>query len=340
MAVTKWLFNKIKSIDKERLRKHIDVIKNNTNKSELYIKFDIFINFLLRGSSYTDYFRGDYINLSSEEKKTFVTAKKFFKIIDYLNNPNYTILLNDKLIFNQLFNKYLKREYINLREANVDDFKKFLSNKKVVFAKDPNGEGGHGVSKIVVQNYDLDKLYDDLKNNKQYLVEEAIVQSSELNEINPNVVNSFRVITLMDKEGKVHLLGNALRINQDETDVIGCTNDLYCSFGEDGKINSNVIDDYGEVYLEHPLTHKKFSEVQVKDVKKAFDMCLEAHEKIPQIRYIGWDIAFSENGPVMVEGNEYPGYGLIQHYKLKNSKTGHLKEISDILGDEMKNIKL
>ena len=69
-------------------------------------------------------------------------------------------------------------------------------------------------------------------------------------------------------------------------------------------------------------------------------MCQEAHLRVPQIRYIGWDVAFTNNGPVLVEGNEYPGYGIIQFYKLKNSRTGHLKEIADILGDEINNIKL
>ena len=58
--------------------------------------------------------------------------------------------------------------------------------------------------------------------------------------------------------------------------------------------------------------------------------------KLPQVRYIGWDIAFTDNGPVMVEGNEYPGYGILQFYKLKNSKEGYLKVLSDILGDELK----
>ena len=340
MAVTKWLLRKIKGMDKERLNKHLDIIQKNTGKSRAYIKFDIFMNFLFRGCGYTDYFRGDYINLTSAEKDTFVTAKKFWKIIDYLNDPKYTVLLNDKLVFNYFFKEYLGREYINIREGSLEDFKDFCKGKEVVFAKVPNGEGGHGVSKIVLKDNDIDKIYDELRNNGQYLVEEAITQSDELNEINPNVVNSFRIITIMDRDGKVHLVNNALRINQDETDVIGCTNDLYCSFGEDGKINSNVIDDYGEVYEEHPLTKKKFSIVKIKDVKKAFDMCLDAHKKIPQVRYIGWDIAFSKNGPVMVEGNEYPGYGLVQHYKLKDSKIGHLKEIRDVLGEEMKNIKL
>lgn len=341
MSVRRWLLRKIKGMDKERLNKHLEVIQKNTGKSKTYIKFDIFKNFITRGSGYTDYFRGDYINLTNKEKDTFVTAKKFYKILHYLNDQRYIVLLNDKLVFNRYFNEFLRRDYINLRESTESDFEKFLKGKKIVFAKTPNGEGGHGISKIVVEEHkDRKKLYDELILKNQLLVEEEIVQCDELNEINPNVVNSFRVITIMDKEGNVHLVNNALRINQDETDVIGCTNDLYFSLDETGKISSNVIDDYGKVYDKHPLTGKKFSEVRIKGVKEAFNMCIKAHKRIPQVRYIGWDIAFTNNGPVMVEGNEYPGYGLVQHFKLKDSKTGHLKEIKDVIGEEINNIKL
>lgn len=340
MSVNSWIVRKIKGIDKERMNKHIDIIAKNNNKSKLFIKFDIYLNFLTRGIGYTDYFRGDYINLTKKEKDTFVTTKSFYKILRYLNSDKYKVLLNDKLVFNKYFNEYLKREYINLRECSVNEFEKFLDGKKVVFAKTPIGEGGHGVSKIVTKDYkDIKKLYKTLVSKKQYLVEESIVQSKDLNEINPNVVNSFRIVTLY-KDGKAYVINNALRINQDETDVIGCTNDLYFSLDESGKIDSNVIDDYANVYEYHPLTKKKFSEVKIKGVKEAFEMCKEAAEKIPQVRYIGWDVAFTENGPVLVEGNEYPGYGLLQFYKLKNKKTGHLKDIGDILGDEMKNIRL
>ena len=63
-------------------------------------------------------------------------------------------------------------------------------------------------------------------------------------------------------------------------------------------------------------------------------------KKIPQIRYIGWDVAFTEKGPLIVEGNEYPGYGILQFYKLKGKKTGHFKDIEDAIKDEMKNTKI
>lgn len=340
VSVHKWLLNKFRDINHSRMDKHIDIIAKNSGKSKAYIKFDIIRNFLIRGTGYTDYFRCDFINLSAKEKKTFVTAKTFYKILEYLNDEEYIVLLRDKLVFDELFKKYLKRDFINFRTGSKEDFKKFLDGRETVFAKDPTGEGGHGISKITVADVkDSNKLYDELKANGQLLVEEAIVQSDDLNEINPCVVNSWRVVTLY-KDGKAHIINNALRINQDESNVIGCTNDLYLSLDADGRIDSNVIDDYGNVYDKHPMTGKKFSEVKIAGVREALDMVVEAAEKIPQVRYIGWDIAFSKNGPVMVEGNEYPGYGLLQFYKLKGKRTGHLKEIADVLGDEMNNIKL
>ncbi len=45
-----------------------------------------------------------------------------------------------------------------------------------------------------------------------------------------------------------------------------------------------------------------------------------------------------KNGPEIIEGNEYPGYGIIQFYRLRFSKVGHLKEIADVLGEEMQKI--
>ena len=334
---TKRMLKKIKSIRFDNMNKIIDIIsKNNNNKSKLYIKFDLFMNFLKRGVGYTDYFRGNYINLTKKEKDTFVTAKSFYRVIKTLNNEEYIGVFENKLLFNKYFKEYIKRDFINLRICSKDEFEDFLNKHSIVFAKNPLGEGGHGISRVDVSTIkDRGKLYNELISNKQFLLEEEIIQSNELNEINPNCVNSYRIVTLVNN-GKSYILANALRVNQDKANVIGCTNDLYFSFSEDGKIDSNVIDDYGNVYLEHPLTKKKFSEVKINDVAIAFEMCKKAALEIPEVRYVGWDVAFTNNGPLIVEGNEYPGYGILQFYKLKNKRTGHLKEIQDIVGNDLK----
>jgi len=306
MAVTRWLLRKIKSINKTRMNKTIDIISKESGKSKLYIKCDIVKNFLFRGCGYTDYFRGNYINLTSIEKDTFVTAKSFYNFLSYMNDKKYEVILNNKIVFNNYFSKYIKREWINLSTSTLEEFHQFIKNKDVVFAKTPIGEGGHGVKRIVLKDYDAKKLYKELIKNNQILVEEAIKQSDEVNEINPNVVNSFRIVTIY-KDGKIYIVNNALRVNQGKDDVIGCTDDIYFSLNEKGKIDSNVIDDYGNIYENHPLTNKKFSEVKISGVKEAFDLVKKLHLEIPQLRYIGWDIAFTNDGPELVEGNEYPG---------------------------------
>ena len=340
VSVRKWLMHKFKDINKDRLNKHLDIISEKSGKSKLYIRFDMARNFITQGTGYTDYFRGDFINLTREEKKTWATARRFYKLNAYLNDERYSVILEDKLIFNEMFKEYLKRDFISLRKSTPDDLRRFLSGKEIVFAKDATGEGGHGIRKLKVSEIDdTDALYRELCSRGQYLIEEAIVQSGELNEINPYVVNSFRVVTIF-KDGRAKVVSNALRINQDASEVIGCTNDLYFSLGEDGRIDSNVIDDYANVYETHPMTGKRFSEVLIPDVKKAFEMCEEAANRLPQVRYIGWDVAFSVKGPVLVEGNEYPGYGILQFYALKGSRTGHLKEVADCLGEEYDNIRL
>lgn len=340
VSVRKWLMHKFTDINKDRMKRHIEIIREKSGKSKLYIRFDIAKNFLLYGAGYTDYFRGDFIHLTREEKKTWATARRFYRLNAYLNDERYSVILEDKLIFNEMFHEYLKRDFISLRKSTPGDLKHFLEGREVVFAKASTGEGGHGVKKLQVSEIkDVDVLYRELCSKGQYLVEEAIEQSDDLNAINPCVVNSFRVVTIYKDTG-AKVVSNALRINQDETDVIGCTNDLYCSLSEDGRISSNVIDDYAKVYTCHPMTGKLFSEVRIQDVKKAFEMCEQAASRIPQVRYIGWDVAFSKRGPVLVEGNEYPGYGILQFYALNGSRTGHLKEVADFLGDEYQNIKL
>lgn len=335
---TKRMLRKIQDLNFKKMNAIVDIISKENNKSKLYIKLDMFINFLKRGIGYTDYYRGNYINLTKKEKDTFVTAKSFYKVIHYFNNSEYVCIFHDKLIFNKFFKEYLKRDYIDLKKATKQEFIEFMDKYDIVFAKDPLGECGHGIKKIITnQIEDKDKLYEELIKNKQFLLEETIIQSEELDEINPKVVNSFRVITLI-KDNKAYIVGNALRVNQFDSDVIGCTNDIYFSLNEEGKIDSKVIDDYGNVYKAHPLTNKEFSKVKIPGVKEAFEICKKAALEVPEVRYVGWDIAFSDKGPVIVEGNEYPGYGIIQFFKLKGKRTGHLKDIEDVVGEEIKNI--
>ena len=339
MSLRSMMVSKVKAIDYDKLNSLAEGIAKRNNKSKGYVKRDMFFNFLKYGIGYTDYLKSDYVNLTKEQKKNFVTTKSYYKLLKYLNNPSYTCTTSDKILFNKIFKDYLGRDWIDLRRSSVDDFKSFIKGKKHVFAKPPLDFGGHGIEKITVKEIkDVEKLYKDLKKKKLNLIEEEIIQHPIVEKLNPYAVNSFRIVTLVN-DGKAHILANALRINIDDAIAIGC-NDAYMKLDEKGNLISPVVDDLANTYETHPVTGVKFHELKIPFVKECFDMALKAALEVPEVRYVGWDFAITEKGPVIVEGNEYPSYGLVQYYLLNKDNVGHLKQIKDIIGDEINNIKL
>ena len=102
------------------------------------------------------------------------------------------------------------------------------------------------------------------------------------------------------------------------------------------------VDDDGITYDKHPLTGFDFNSIKkIPYVPEAIEMVKKAALLIPDLRYIGWDVAITDNGPLIIEGNEFPSYGLIQNHMLNPKNPGHLKQIRDVIGEEeFKKIKL
>lgn len=339
MSGTSFVWKKLKTIDHSRMNNMVKFINKESGKSKLYIRIDMILNFLTRGIGYTDYMKGNYIQLNAKEKNDYLTTKNFYQLINYLNKDEYNILFHDKIIFNGIFKEYLNREYIDIRKSGIDGLKEFLKGKKSVFVKRHNSYGAQGVNKLDVEkNMDIAKLYKKLMKNKQYLVEETLIQHKELNKINPSVVNNLRLVTLV-KDGTCHIIAIVLRINRGTEEVISC-DDIFMHIKEDGTLDGNVADADGNIYTEHPKTHFPFHSMKIPYVKESLEMIKKAALEIPEVRYVGWDVAITETGPAIIEGNYYPSYGLHQYYLLKGKRNvGQLAPIKEILGEEYKKIK-
>ena len=340
MSTTKIMLEKVKSINPKRLNLLAERIAKENNKSVLYVKKDMVKNFLKYKIGYTDYFKGNYINLTEKEKKNYVTSKNYINILRYLNPKEYRIITLNKLIFNRLFKDYLKRDFIDIRTATEEEIKEFIKNKENVFAKPITDFGGHGINKIKVKDIkNIKKFKEERINKKQYLLEEELKQHKVLNEINPECVSSFRIITLYNK-GEIHTFDHVIRIGLDDDPALACF-DGNMRINEDGTPASGFWDDNGTRYDNHPLTGYEIKNLKkIPYVPEAIEMVKEAAKRVPELRYIGWDVAITEKGPAIIEGNECPSYGPTQNYMLNPNKKGHLKEIRDIIGEEFKNIKL
>lgn len=340
MTANDLIFSKIKEMSFKKLNSLAKLIAEKNNKSAFYVKFDMLRNFIRYGIGYTDYFKSDFINLTKKEKKTFVTTKNYFNMIGYFNDRRYRRIFQDKIIFNKMFRDFIHRDYIDIRAVGPEGLKEFMEGRETVFAKAFDDFGGHNMSKLIVKDEkDISELYNRLIDKRQFLVEETVIQHPELNRLNPYAVNTFRIVTLYNK-GESYILNNALRINVDTTSAVGCS-DVFAKLDENGKKLTPFFDDMCKEYKKHPLTGEDLVNINIPYVKEAFEMVKKAAKVVPDIRYVGWDVAITEKGPLILEGNEYPSYGLIQYYPLaEDPKKGHLAYIEEIIGDEFKNIKL
>lgn len=56
-------------------------------------------------------------------------------------------------------------------------------------------------------------------------------------------------------------------------------------------------------------------------MEKALELVQDASKEVVEIRYVGWDVCFTPDGPILVEGNEYPGHDI---YQLPEHTPNHL----------------
>ena len=333
MEKIKYLFGRIKNMNFKRMFSTIDEIHELSGKSKIYLFFDI-INCALRyQSGYVDYLLFEMWRLNKDERKTVLTRGKNNVFVKYYNNPSYNHIFLNKNEFNEKFKKYLNREYIILNGNNKDEFNKFLKGKKVIFCKPTSGTHGDSMEKIVISEFKGD-LYDYLYNKNLILVEEVVIQCEEMNKLYPYAINTVRIITVYKYEGEVLVVAAYQRIGNH-----GYIVDNYNGGGmvvpineKTGIIEYPAVDKRKQIYYKHPMTDTPIVGFKVPKFSSAVNLAKKAAKVIDEIRYVGWDIAITDKGPVIIEGNEYPGHDIYQLPVHRTNNIGVLPKFEESLG--------
>ena len=97
-----------------------------------------------------------------------------------------------------------------------------------------------------------------------------------------------------------------------------------------GNVYVDAIDQADNIYSKHPISGTEIMGFKVPMFQDAVNLVKECAKVVPEVQYIGWDVAISENGPVIVEGNCFPGV-----YQVKPSfvdkKEGLLPKYNEIM---------
>lgn len=328
---------RVKSMSFKRMNMYINQIHENYGSNKLLTAADMCVCAAKRGIGYLDYTVFGFAKVKGAKRDTFLTYNKNVALSSSANDPEYTPFFKDKLKFDETFSDFIKRDWLNLEKADEKQFEAFCKKHGTVFAKYPRSFGGQQIEKVETdENTDFSALYEKLKENGQVLIEEKIKQHHVMNELCPSSVNSIRIVTLRDKNGEVHYLYSLLRFGNGTKAVDNITSGgMYFLLGEDGKAASKAFcDKTGLFYTTHPMTGVDLLNFEVPMHKEAVELCKKAANVIPQVGYVGWDAAITEEGPLLIEGNVLPGYDMYQNYNLSGKDTGILPTIHAIPGYE------
>ena len=288
-----------------------------------------------------DYYLFYFEDLTDEEKSTYINQAINKKYIRTCNNPKYYDILNDKGLFLKKYKEFIHRDFIDLRECSYEDYVAFVDKHIEFIVKPVDGLCGKGVELINSENKDIKKLYRDLYENGQQILEEKINQNAEVSNIYAKSINTIRIVTL-NKNDEITIMFRAMRIGNNNKVVDNFNNGgLMAVIDEDGVIRKPILDKDNKVYEYHPMTNTKIVGFKIPHFNEVIELCKRLAKVTPDLGLCGWDIAIADNGLDVVEGNHIPGYDIYQsREQLAPSKEGLKKFFDDAIYPEKKNKKI
>ena len=278
---------------------------------------------------------GREIELTLPVTRACVANRYNNELIRRLNDKAYWDDFMDKVKFNRRFDRQLRRDWLEFAGSTPEDLGRFCEGKEWIMSKPLDACCGKGIEKLRPADFEsMEALHEYLQQAGCGLVEEVVVQHPEIAAIYPNAVNTIRMATILtgDKATVVYAfirIGNKGHV-VDNLNSGGMAAPLDV---KTGKIKYPAADKDGIVYDRHPQTDTPITGAVIPFWKEAVALCEECAKVIPQVRYVGWDIAITEKGPVVIEGNQFPGHDILQLPVHCPDKIGMLPVIKKALGE-------
>ena len=314
MKKLKYLFQRLCRLNYRQMFQTVNKLHKKTGKSRLWLFRDMVKCGTRYGAGYMDYQLCEFYLLTDAQRATYVTRGINNRLVQLLNKPEAYYKIDNKAEFNILYKDFLRRDWLDFREPNFDRFCAFMEKHEEVVSKPLADACGRGIELLKKSDFaDLKAMFDHLVAIGAGLLEEVIHQHPDLSAIYPCSVNTYRIVTVRT-EGEGHLIYAFIRIGNggrfvDNLNAGGMTAPIDL---ETGKIQYVAYDKDHIYYDAHPMTGTAFVGYQLPFWKESVQMCLDATAVVPELGYVGWDIAVSPEGPQLIEGNYFPGHDILQ----------------------------
>ena len=269
------------------------------------------------GAGPTDYMMFRFYECSQQERSTYLTRVNSAAFVKRVNDRAYSCIFNDKNTFSEKFRDLMGRDTFDLTSGDAEKFREFMAGREAVMAKPVDADCGRGIEKLFIRDFGtVEALWAYLTDPAKPfgIVEEVLRQHEGMAALHPDSVNCVRIATFVKDDGEPTVIYAACKAGSggapcDNTGRGGVT----CRLDIDsGTIISNGHSEEMEEFVTHPTTGITLKGYHIPMAAECKALALKAAMRYPGFRYVGWDICITPDGPVLVEGNDYPGYDLAQ----------------------------
>lgn len=300
----------IKKTDWAKFWLQLEEAKRLSKRNRLMILADILHSSFKYNISILEYFYFRfYNNKDTHYRSSYAGTGYMYETIQLFNPRKYRYILEDKIYFLKHYAPFVKHKFVDIDNLinNSVSYEDFItnSNKKIVL-KNSHGQCGEGVEVRNRSDFDKSTLISHLKHTKNDYVEEFIEQHADLSRLSPSGLNTLRIITQINKNGDVDILGCRLRISiNSQVDNLAAGNMAAYVNEETGIVEGpGVFSDITKDDLEvHPITGEKILGFKVPFFKESIEMVKNAANFDTRNTSIGWDVAITNSGPELIEAN-------------------------------------
>ena len=258
--------------------------------------------------SFTDYFLFRFYHLNRRGRKEYICL---WQMRDFhRKNPARSFAdFEEKDRFLDRFSDFVHRDWIGRKvRSSREEFDAFCQSHERCILKRRTDFGGHGAELCDLTAVDRDALYERMVRD-DLIAEELVRQCPQMAALHPDSVNTVRVLTIKGKIVAATLRQGSGGSFMDN----GTSGGVFAAMDPSSGIvvTPGVRLDTRQA-LRNPTTGVVIPGFRVPMWEETKQMIARAVQVAPETLIIGWDVAYTDDGPILIEGNAYPGVQILQ----------------------------
>jgi len=279
--------------------------KDRTDKDAL--RTDMLFCRFAYGFQPDEYLCFELENRTMEQRREFISDIDRLRFIYLMNDIFRMPVFDNKAKTYQTFAPYFKREAVAIQKpADFAGFESFVSRHPVFVKKAVYESCGRSVERIDMSTCGRTarELFDQWTALGLHIIEECVVQSEATAAFNASSVNTIRCITMNTQDGIV-IPFTFMKIGRAGSfvDNGGAGGILVGIDPKTGVLDTHGYDELNICYPSHPDSDIEFIGYPLPQWEQMLSICREMSAKEPSMKCIGWDMAHTDNGWVVIEGN-------------------------------------